>query len=153
MSLDVNKISDSPLLIWFSDSERFDVLNETVTPVPQEHFRFHNYNELLANSNTQLPGNSLTICFSHVQHCDRLLRQGARRTGAMVLTPQSSKASPSSSRRSPCDVSVSLSMFDAQAVSFHINLDRFKGDPRVVLTTGIDPKIVGGNLPCSTYDG
>uniref|UniRef100_M4F9U8 UV radiation resistance protein/autophagy-related protein 14 n=1 Tax=Brassica campestris TaxID=3711 RepID=M4F9U8_BRACM len=30
---------------------------------------------------------------------DRLLRQGARRTGAMVLRPQSSKASPSSSRR------------------------------------------------------
>lgn len=51
------------------------------------------------------------------------------------------------------DVSVSLRMFDAQAVSFHIHLARFKGAPRVVVTTGIDPKIVGGNLSCSTYDG
>ncbi|CAF1751362.1 hypothetical protein Bca4012_044266 [Brassica carinata] len=41
-----------------------------VTPILQEHFRFRNYNELLANSNTQLPGNSLTICFSYVHHCN-----------------------------------------------------------------------------------
>ncbi|KAH0892265.1 hypothetical protein HID58_054694, partial [Brassica napus] len=32
------------------DTTRFDVLTDTVTPIPQEHFRFHNYSELLASS-------------------------------------------------------------------------------------------------------
>ncbi|KAF2535441.1 hypothetical protein F2Q70_00004259 [Brassica cretica] len=70
-----------------------------VTPIPQEHFRFRNYNELLANSNTQLPV-SVTL------HKEK--------TGLMATIQNVN------------DVPVSLRMFDAQAVSFHIHLARFK---------------------------
>lgn len=40
-----------------------------------------------------------------------------------------------------------LSLFDSQAVMFHNKLDGFGGDPRVVVGTNINPKIVGGKFP------
>ncbi|CAH8389198.1 unnamed protein product [Eruca vesicaria subsp. sativa] len=44
------------------------------------------------------------------------------------------------------DVSVTLSLFDSQAVSFHKLLDGFRIDPRVAATS-INPKIFDSHVP------
>ena len=55
------RLSDSSLLIRFSDSTTFEKITEPTVPIPIESFRFRNYSEMLglANSNNQLPGNAL----------------------------------------------------------------------------------------------
>ncbi|KAG2271268.1 hypothetical protein Bca52824_065823 [Brassica carinata] len=54
------RLSDSSLLIRFSDSTTFEKITEPAVPIPLESFRFRNYSEMLglANSNNQLPGSS-----------------------------------------------------------------------------------------------
>ena len=44
------------------------------------------------------------------------------------------------------DTKVILSLFDAQAVSFHKKLEDVNGDPRVIVATSINSKMVGGNV-------
>ncbi|KAG2282324.1 hypothetical protein Bca52824_053544 [Brassica carinata] len=53
------RLTDSSLMIRFSESTLFQVLSEPVSPLPEEAFRFRNQQELigLANTNTQLPEN------------------------------------------------------------------------------------------------
>lgn len=46
------------------------------------------------------------------------------------------------------DVAVTLSLFDAQAVSFHKKLEDMTHDPKVIVATSINPKMVGG-MSCS----
>ena len=43
-------------------------------------------------------------------------------------------------------MSVTLSLFDAQAVLFHQKLEGMRGDPKVIVATSINPKMVGGIL-------
>ncbi|CAG7890306.1 unnamed protein product [Brassica rapa] len=51
------RLTDSSLMIRFSETTSFQVLTEPVSPLPEEAFRFRNQQELigLANTNTQLP--------------------------------------------------------------------------------------------------
>ena len=42
------------------------------------------------------------------------------------------------------DETVTLSFFDSQAVAFHIQLEAMRVDPKVMVVTSINPKIVGG---------
>lgn len=42
------------------------------------------------------------------------------------------------------DATVTMSLFDAQAVHLHNQLEKMIGDPRVVVATSINPKMVGG---------
>lgn len=42
------------------------------------------------------------------------------------------------------DETVTLSFFDAQAVAFHKQLKTMRVDPKVMVITSINPKIVGG---------
>ncbi|KAJ4872689.1 DUF223 domain-containing protein [Raphanus sativus] len=51
------RLSDSALMIRFSDSTKFSALAEPVCPIPEEHFKFCENNSLhgLANNNTKLP--------------------------------------------------------------------------------------------------
>ncbi|KAL0724796.1 hypothetical protein Bca4012_039395 [Brassica carinata] len=51
-------LSDSPLMIRFTEATSFDELTEPVSPLPEECFRFRNQTKLvgLSNTNTQLPG-------------------------------------------------------------------------------------------------
>ncbi|CAN6893554.1 unnamed protein product [Brassica oleracea] len=44
------------------------------------------------------------------------------------------------------DVNVCVSLFDSLAVAFHTKLDGYGREPRIVLVTGINPKIVLGKL-------
>ncbi|WZZ17185.1 hypothetical protein YC2023_110274 [Brassica napus] len=43
------------------------------------------------------------------------------------------------------DMSVTMSLFDAQAVKIHNQLEKMGVDPRVVVATSVNPKMVGGN--------
>ncbi|CAN6899504.1 unnamed protein product [Brassica oleracea] len=51
------RLSDSSLLIWFSDSTYFKEVTDPAVPSPPESFRFRNHSEMLglANTNNQLP--------------------------------------------------------------------------------------------------
>ena len=42
------------------------------------------------------------------------------------------------------DETVTLSLFDSQAVSFHKQLGELCGDPKVIVATNINPKLIGG---------
>ena len=44
------------------------------------------------------------------------------------------------------DVSVTLSLFDCQAVLFHKKLEGMRDDPKVIVATNINPKMIGGIL-------
>lgn len=59
------RLSDSALMIRFSDSTKFSALAEPVCPIPEEHFKFCENNSLhgLANNNTKLPGTSYHYLF------------------------------------------------------------------------------------------
>ncbi|KAF2585155.1 hypothetical protein F2Q70_00037691 [Brassica cretica] len=51
------------------------------------------------------------------------------------------------------DVSVTMSMFDSQPVKLHNQLESMGGDPRVLVATSINPKIVGGRLFLNATSG
>lgn len=52
------RLSDSSLMIRFNESTSFDEIDEPVSALPDEAFRFRDQSELigLANTSTQLPG-------------------------------------------------------------------------------------------------
>ncbi|KAH0868170.1 hypothetical protein HID58_075192 [Brassica napus] len=109
------RLTDSPLLLRFSDLTDFDELAEPVSPLPQEGFRFRNHSELagLANRNTQLPEiiGEITAVKSTVNDT---LGEKDRIMATIKLDN---------------DTKVILSLFDAQAVSFHKKLEDMNGDP------------------------
>ena len=37
-----------------------------------------------------------------------------------------------------------MSMFDSMALAFHTKLDSYGREPRVIIVTSVNPKIVGG---------
>ncbi|XP_013589155.1 PREDICTED: uncharacterized protein LOC106297466 [Brassica oleracea var. oleracea] len=102
------RLSKSPLLIRFNDLTDFDELTEPVSPLPEKGFRFSNQSELagLANPNAQLPGEITSV----------------KSTVSDTLGDKN------------CETTVTLSLFDAQAVSFHKKLEDMHGDPRVLVT-------------------
>ncbi|CAG7867849.1 unnamed protein product [Brassica rapa] len=51
------------------------------------------------------------------------------------------------------DVSVTMSLFDSQAVKLHKQLESVGGDPRVLVAASINPKIVGGRLFLNAASG
>ncbi|XP_033133113.1 uncharacterized protein LOC103853702 [Brassica rapa] len=51
------------------------------------------------------------------------------------------------------DTSVTMSLFDAQAVKIHNQLEQMGVDPRVVVATSVNPKIVGGRLFLNATSG
>lgn len=42
------------------------------------------------------------------------------------------------------DDTATLSLFDSQAVAFHKQLEAMRVDPKVIVATSINPKMVGG---------
>ncbi|XP_013639849.1 PREDICTED: uncharacterized protein LOC106345139 [Brassica oleracea var. oleracea] len=52
-----------------------------------------------------------------------------------------------------CDVSVTLSLFDCQAVLFHKKLEGMRDDPKVIVATNINPKMIGGHLFLNATSG
>ncbi|KAL0864280.1 hypothetical protein Bca101_043398 [Brassica carinata] len=132
------RLSDSSLLIRFNDSTSFKDVADLAAPIPLESFRFHNHSEMLglANTNHQLPDliGEITAVKStvtnHLQDKNRVMATIKMENGT----------------------SVTMSLFDAQAVSIHNQLEML-GDPRVVVATSINPKMVGGSLFLNATSG
>ncbi|KAJ4885473.1 Uncharacterized protein Rs2_35566 [Raphanus sativus] len=51
------------------------------------------------------------------------------------------------------DETVTLSLFDSQAVAFHRELESMRVDPKVIVETSINPKMVGGRLFLNATSG
>ncbi|KAF8082784.1 hypothetical protein N665_0808s0020 [Sinapis alba] len=114
----------------------FDVAS---SPLSNECFRFRSDSEFfgLANSNTQLPDfiGEITAVKSTVSDTP------GEKNHLMVTIKMDT------------GVSVTLSMFDAHAVSLHKRLDSMSNDPRVIVSTSLNPKIVGGRLFLNATSG
>ncbi|CAN6834703.1 unnamed protein product, partial [Brassica oleracea] len=118
---------------------RFDVLSNPVSPIPAEGFRFRNQTELvgLANTNTQL-----TDIIGEIVAVKSTVSDPPEDKNRVMVTVKLEN-----------DVFVTLSMFDAQAVSFHQKLGGMCGDPKVIVATSINPKMVGGRLFLNATSG
>ncbi|KAL0715297.1 hypothetical protein Bca4012_064619 [Brassica carinata] len=128
------RLSNSSLQIRFNESTSFDELTEPVSPLPEEAFRFRNQSELvgLASTNTQLPDVIGEIISVKSTVCDDDDPAENNRVMATVKLDN--------------DTTVTLSLFDAQAVTFHKQLQDKRVDPRVIVATSINPKMVGGTV-------
>ncbi|XP_013613858.1 PREDICTED: uncharacterized protein LOC106320029 [Brassica oleracea var. oleracea] len=126
------RLSDSSLLIRLSDSTSFNESIEPAVPIPQESFRFLNYSGMLglADSNNQLPDLIGRLLVSRV----------------LLLTLLKT-------RIVSCDASVTISLFEAQAVKIHNQLKKMGGDPKVVVITSVNPRMVGGRLYLNATSG
>lgn len=49
-------------------------------------------------------------------------------------------------------MSLTLSLFDTQAVVLHKKLEDMHVDPKVIVATNINPKMVGGTILLYPYD-
>ncbi|XP_013633187.1 PREDICTED: uncharacterized protein LOC106338849 [Brassica oleracea var. oleracea] len=133
------RLTDSSLMIRFNESTSFQELTEPDSPLPEEAFRFRNHSELigLANTNTQLPdiiGEILSV-------------------KSTVCDPPEEKNRVMVTLKLDSDETVTLSFFDSQAVAFHIQLEAMRVDPKVMVVTSINPKIVRGRLFLNATSG
>ncbi|CDY28934.1 BnaA02g25420D [Brassica napus] len=119
-------------MVRFSDSTCFDEITEPAIPIFPVH-------ELLglANTNTQLPDIIGEIT-------------AAKST---VTDPPHDKNHLMATIKMDNDVSVTMSMFDSQPVKLHNQLESMGGDPRVLVATSLNPKIVGGHLFLNATSG
>ncbi|KAJ4910063.1 hypothetical protein Rs2_04684 [Raphanus sativus] len=102
------RLSDSSLLLRFTDTTSFEKLIGPVSPLPEEGFWFYIIGE--------------------------------------VTAVKSTVTEPPKIRTALCDVAITLCLFDAQAVSFHKKLEDMTHDPKVIVATSINLKMVGGHL-------
>ncbi|KAF8094782.1 hypothetical protein N665_0353s0013 [Sinapis alba] len=133
------RLTDSSMLIRFNESTTFDEIADPVSPLPEEAFRFRNQAELigLANTNTQLPdiiGEILSV----------------KRT---ISDPPEDKNRVMVTMKLDSDETVTLSLFDSQAIAFHTQLEPMRIDPTVIVASSINPKMVGGRLFLNATSG
>ncbi|CAN7124501.1 unnamed protein product [Brassica rapa subsp. narinosa] len=119
------RLSDSSLLIRFTDSTSFKKVAEPAVPIPLESFLL-----LLTNLIGEITAVKSTITDPP---------QDNNRVMATI--------------RMENDTSVTMSLFDAQAVKIHNQLEQMGVDPRVVVATSVNPKIVGGRLFLNATSG
>ncbi|KAL0845869.1 hypothetical protein Bca101_019115 [Brassica carinata] len=141
------RLTDSSLMIRFTDSTDFDEITEPVSPLPLEEFRFRNQTELigLANMNTHLPVISTSITVDVIGEITAVK--------STVSGPPEDKNRVMATLELESDVSVTLSLFDSQAVSFHRKLEGMRVDSKVIVATNINPKMVGGRLFLNATSG
>ncbi|CAH8336196.1 unnamed protein product [Eruca vesicaria subsp. sativa] len=126
------RLCDAPLMIRFNDGTSFDKKLNPDRPIPTESFRFMLYSRLieLANTGKQLPDIIGKVNAIRSTITDRI--PGAQRV-MLTLHLESGE-------------NVCVSMFDSMALVFHTKFDSHKKEPRIVIATSINPKIVGGML-------
>ncbi|KAF3586779.1 hypothetical protein F2Q69_00031230 [Brassica cretica] len=125
-------LTDGPVSIRFNEGTSFEKLAATARTIPTEHFCFRPHEQILELANTcrQLPDVIGEVRAIRSTITDRI--PGAQR---VMLT-----------LRVDSDVNVCVSLFDSLAIAFHTKLDGYGREPRIVLITGINPKIVLGKL-------
>ncbi|CAG7861826.1 unnamed protein product [Brassica rapa] len=122
------RLSDGPVSICFNEETAFE--KTSVRNIPTEHFRFRSYDQILelANTGKQLPDVMGELCAIRSTITDRI--PGAQR---VMLTLRLER-----------DSTIRVSLFDSLALAFHSKLDCYGREPRIVIATGINPKMVAG---------
>ncbi|CAG7868716.1 unnamed protein product [Brassica rapa] len=138
------RLSDSSMMVRFSDSTCFDEITEPAIPIGMESFRF--------TSCLVLPTQTLSFQLSNNYHSTDIIGEitAAKST---VTDPPHDKNRLMATIKMDNDVSVTMSMFDSQPVKLHNQLESMGCDPRVLVATSINPKIVGGHLFLNATSG
>ncbi|CAN7115570.1 unnamed protein product [Brassica rapa subsp. narinosa] len=126
------RLSDAPVAIRFNDGTEFEKLATTSRTIPTEHFRFRPYDQILglANTGRQLPDVMGELSAIRSTITDRI--PGAQRVMLNL--------------RLGSDTTVCVSIFDSLALAFHSKLDVYGKEPRIVVVTAVNPKLVSGKL-------
>lgn len=126
------RLSDALVAIRFNDGTEFEKLATTSRTIPTEHFRFRPYDQILglANTGRQLPDIMGELSAIRSTIADR--SHGAQRVMLNL--------------RLGSDTTVCVSIFDSLALSFHNKLDGYGREPRIVVVTAVNPKLVSGKL-------
>ncbi|XP_033137296.1 uncharacterized protein LOC103838187 isoform X4 [Brassica rapa] len=119
------RLSDAPVAIRFNDGTEFEKLATTSRRIPSEHFRFRPYDQILglANTGRQLPDIMGELSAIRSTIADRI--HGAQRVMLNLRLG---------------------SIFGSLALSFHNKLDGYGREPRIVVVTAVNPKLVSGKL-------
>ncbi|KAL0750668.1 hypothetical protein Bca101_032671 [Brassica carinata] len=117
------RLSDSSLMIRFNKSTSFDEIDDPVSAFPEEAFRFRDQSELLGLANT------------NTQLPDII--------GEILSVKSTVTDPPEEKNRLIC----------SQAVAFHKQLEAMRVDPKVIVATSINPKMVGGRLFLNATSG
>ncbi|CAF1697841.1 unnamed protein product [Brassica napus] len=132
------------MMIRFSDSTCFDEITEPAIPIGVESFRFA--------SCSVLPTQTLSFQLSNNYHSTDIIGE-VTAAKSTVTDPPHDKNRLMTTIKMDNDVSVTMSMFDSQPVKLHNQLESMGGDPRVLVATSINPKIVGGHLFLNATSG
>ncbi|KAF3496128.1 hypothetical protein DY000_02053533 [Brassica cretica] len=126
------RLSDAPVAIRFNDGTLFEKLAMIARTIPTEHFCFRPYDQILelANTGKQLPDIMGEFCAIRSTITDRI--PGAQR---VMLNLRLGR-----------DTTVCVSIFDSLALAFHSKLDGYRREPRFVVVTAVNPKLVSGKL-------
>ncbi|KAG2256484.1 hypothetical protein Bca52824_075778 [Brassica carinata] len=125
-------LSDASFSIRFNEGTSLEKVTASARPIPMELFRFMAYSQILEFTNTgkQLPDAIGELNATRSTITDRL--PGAQHV-MLTLRLRSGE-------------NVCVSMFDSLALAFHTKLDSYGREPRVVIATSVNPKVVGGRL-------
>ncbi|KAH0857596.1 hypothetical protein HID58_085857 [Brassica napus] len=133
------RLSDSLVSIRFNDETFFETKTDSDKDIPTELFRFRSHEQLLtlANTNRDLPD-----IIGEVSFVRSTITYGLRGPQRVMMT-----------LRLEGDVNVCVSMFDDRAVTFQTKFDKHSSEPKVILFTNINPKVVGGKLFLNATSG
>ncbi|CAF1778622.1 unnamed protein product [Brassica oleracea var. botrytis] len=126
------RLSDSPVSIRFNDGTFFETKTDSDKDIPTELFRFRSHEQLLTLANTN------------------------RELLDIVGEVSSVRSTITDGLRGPHHVMVTLcleGMFDDRAVTFQTKFDEHISEPKVILFTSINPKVVGGKLFLNATSG
>ncbi|KAF2538557.1 hypothetical protein F2Q68_00019764 [Brassica cretica] len=133
------RLSDSPVSIRFNDETFFETKTDSDKDIPTELFRFRSHEQLLtlANTNRDLPD-----IVGEVSSVRSTITDGLRGPQRVMMTLRLER-----------DVNVCVSMFDDRAVTFQTKFDEHSSEPKVILFTNINPKVVGEKLFLNATSG
>ncbi|KAG2307846.1 hypothetical protein Bca52824_027594 [Brassica carinata] len=150
------KLFDGPFSIRFNDGTAFEKIETPFKIIPTEYFRSGPYEQLLelatpANNSLVFISNvSIDVGFlisrvnviSYDNISDVIGELRATRSTITDRIPGAQRVMLT--LRLERDVNVCVSMFDSLALAFHTKLDGYRKEPRIVLVTAINPKMVSG---------
>ncbi|KAG2243940.1 hypothetical protein Bca52824_094225 [Brassica carinata] len=155
------RLSDAPVSIRFNDGTEFEKLATTTRTIPTEHFRFRPYDQILelANIGKQLPGIIILLFYYGrwlLMSCSNVFPihnmsniMGELSAVRSTITDRISGAQcVMLNLRLGRDKAVCVSIFDSLALAFHSKLDGYKREPRIVVVTAVNPKLVSGKIVC-----
>ncbi|KAG2238189.1 hypothetical protein Bca52824_092560 [Brassica carinata] len=142
------RFSDAFFSIRFNEGTSLEKVMASARPIPTELFRFMAYSQILefANTGKQLPDinppDYLSDVIGELNAIQSTITDRLPGAQCVMLT-----------LRLRSGENVCVSMFDSLALAFHTKLDSYGREPRVVIATSVNPKIVGaGKEVFDMYD-